>query len=173
MRTSPNSIPALTDCANSTSLEANSSQELEKASEWPSAQLSTSSAAAAPSRYNDISVTAFDTQQSQFVHHYFLFKVGVLILGWLHLIFGLFFGLIFTVAAVALKPEHLVDTESLVKISDDKVYTHIYVFYECCLCETLTVSTLQLPRQHGRRLPVDQDRLCCHCCSLLPPCRLG
>ena len=34
-------------------------------------------------------------------------------------------GLVFTILAVALKPEHLVDTESLVKITDDKVHTHI------------------------------------------------
>ena len=122
MRTSPISIPALVD--NSTSLEPNSSQELEKASEWPSAQSSTSSAAAAPSRYNDTSVIAFDTQQSQFVHHYFLFKVGVLILGWLHLIIGLLGGLVLTIITVVLKPEHLDDTE-FVKISDDKVHSHI------------------------------------------------
>ena len=122
MRTSPISIPALVD--NSTSLEPNSSQELEKASEWPSAQSSTSSAAAAPSRYNDTSVIAFDTQQSQFVHHYFLFKVGVLILGWLHLIIGLLGGLVMTIVTVVLKPE-LLDDADFVKISDDKVHSHI------------------------------------------------
>ena len=65
-----------------------------------------------------------DPQQSQFVHHYFLFKVGVLILGWLHLIIGLLFGLFFTIITVVMKPEHLDDTD-FVKISDDKVHTHI------------------------------------------------
>ena len=50
--------------------------------------------------------------------------MGVLILGWLHLIIGLLGGLVLTIITVVLKPEHLDDTE-FVKISDDKVYSHI------------------------------------------------
>ena len=65
-----------------------------------------------------------DTHQSQFVHHYFLFKVGVLILGWLHLIIGLLGSLVMTIVTVVLKPE-LLDDADFVKISDDKVRTHI------------------------------------------------
>ena len=76
------------------------------------------------SNYFALLVLGMDTQQSQFVHHYFLFKVGVLILGWLHLIIGLLGGLVLTIITVVLKPEHLDDTE-FVKISDDKVHSHI------------------------------------------------
>ena len=76
------------------------------------------------SNYFALLVLGMDTQQSQFVHHYFLFKFGVLILGWLHLYIGLFLGLFFTIVTVTLKPEML-DDMGFVKISEDKVHTHI------------------------------------------------